>query len=127
MDVMTYMEGKTFYNSGNGLEIEYGYVSAYGTYGIKVTNKNGGKFYYIDVKISTYGGYADLYGMDPDNGNNFGFRLYKGKLIVGRGEAGETTFYLRWFLTTINTYKTHLLNGGFFYLFIHIALFVLIH
>jgi hypothetical protein len=33
--------------------------------------------------------------MSAENGSNFGFRLYNGKLIVGRGEAGETTFYLK--------------------------------
>jgi hypothetical protein len=94
-DVVTFMDGKTFYNSDNGLEIEYGYISSYNTYGIKVKNKDGGKFNFINVEITTYGSFADLYGMSADNGSNFGFRLYKTKLIVGRGEEGEKTFYLK--------------------------------
>jgi hypothetical protein len=94
-NVINYMDGKKFYNSDNGLEIEYGYISSYNTYGIKVKNKNGAKFYYINVEITAYGSFADLYGMSAEDGSNFGFRLYNGKLIVGRGEAGETTFYLK--------------------------------
>jgi hypothetical protein len=94
-NVITYMDGKTFNNSDNGLDIEYGYISDYNTYGIIVTNKNGGVFYFINVEITTYGSYADLYGMSAEDGSNFGFRLYKGKLIVGSGESGEQTFYLK--------------------------------
>lgn len=93
--VISYLDGKSFYNSANGLTIEYGYISSYNTYGIKVKNKDGGKFYFINVEITTYGAYADLYGMSADNGSNFGFRLYKGKLIVGKGESGEQVFYLK--------------------------------
>jgi hypothetical protein len=93
--VTAYMEGKRFYNSTNGLEIEYGYISSYNTYGIIIKNSAGSKFYYINVTISAYGSFADLYGMNVDDGGNFGFRLYQGKLVVGRGEPGEQTFYLR--------------------------------
>lgn len=94
-NVISYMDGKTFYNEDSGLELEYGYISSYNTYGIKVKNKNGVRFYFINVEITTYGTYADLYGMSAEDGGNFGFRLYKGKLIVGRGETGEQTFYLK--------------------------------
>ncbi len=94
-NVVSYMDGKSFYNSDNGLTIQYGYISSYNTYGIKVKNKDGGKFYFINVEITTYGSFADLYGMSAENGNNFGFRLYKGKLVVGRGEPGEQIFYLQ--------------------------------
>lgn len=94
-NVVSYMDGKSFYNSDNGLTIEYGYISSYNTYGIIVKNRDGGKFYFINVEISTYGSFADLYGMNAESGSNFGFRLYKGKLVVGRGESGEQTFYLK--------------------------------
>ncbi|MFM7078997.1 MAG: hypothetical protein ACKOYC_04300 [Bacteroidota bacterium] len=94
-DVMVYMDGKSFFNSENGLTIEYGNIYRYNTYGIKITNKYGNVFYYINVNIDTYGSFADLYGMSPDDGTNFGFRLYRGKLVVGRGEPGEQTFYLK--------------------------------
>jgi hypothetical protein len=94
-NVISYMDGKSFYSSDNGLTIEYGYIPSYNTYGIKVKNKDGGKFYFINVKITTYGSFADLYGMSAENGSNFGFRLYSGKLVVGRGEPGEQTFYLQ--------------------------------
>lgn len=93
-DVMLYMDGKSFYNSENGLTIAYGNIYKYNTYGIKITNKYGNVFYYINVNIDTYGSFADLYGMSPDDGTNFGFRLYKGRLVVGKGEPGEQTFYL---------------------------------
>ena len=93
--VISYMDGKTFYNTENGLEIEYGYISSYNTYGIKVKNKNGAKFYFINVNIDTYGSYADLYGMSAENGSNFGFRLFRSKLVVGYGEENESTYYLK--------------------------------
>ncbi len=94
-DVVAYMDGSSFYNSSNGLTIEYGYISSYNTYGIKVTNKEGGRFYFINVEVTTSydGSYADLYGMSAETGSNFGFRLFKGKLIVGYGEDGAQTFY----------------------------------
>ena len=94
-DAITYMDGKTFQNNENGLEIQYGYISSYNTYGIKVSNKNGAKFFYINCSIDTNGSYADIFGMSAEDGTNFGFRLYKSKLIVGRGETGEVTFYLK--------------------------------
>jgi hypothetical protein len=94
-DVITFMDGKTFFNSDNGLEIEYGYISSYNTYGIKVLNKNGARFYFINVNITCYGSSADLFGMSEEDGGNFGFRLYKNKLVVGKGEPGEQTFYLK--------------------------------
>jgi hypothetical protein len=94
-DVISYMDGKRFYNESSGLEIEYGYISSYNTYGIKVKNNSGEKFYFINVEISTSydGRYADLYGMSAETGSNFGFRLFKGKLVVGYGESGAQTFY----------------------------------
>jgi hypothetical protein len=94
-NVMQYMEGKTFYNSDTGIELEYGYISSGNTYGIIFRNKNGAEFYFINVEITTYGSYADLYGMSINDGRNFGFRLYKGKLVVGKGEPEEMTFYLK--------------------------------
>jgi hypothetical protein len=94
-EVISYMDSKTFYNSDNGLEISYGYISIYNTYGIKVLNMNGAKFYFINVEISAYGNSADLFGMSPDDGSNFGFRLFKGKLIVGYGEEGQSSYFLK--------------------------------
>jgi hypothetical protein len=94
-DVVSFMDGKTFHNESNGMDIEYGYIASYNTYGIKVINKNGVKFYFINVDITTYGSFADLYGSSATDGSNFGFRLYKNKLIVGRGEPGEQTFVLQ--------------------------------
>lgn len=94
-NVISFMDGKTFSNSSNGLDIQYGYISSFNTYGIKVTNKYGDKYYYINCDIDTYGTYADIYGMSPNDRSNFGFRLYKAKLIVGRGELNEVVFYLK--------------------------------
>ena len=93
--VTSFMEGKVYYNSGTKLEIEYGYISSYNTYGIKVKNNYGDRFYFINVEITPYGNYADLYGMNAESGSNFGFRVYRDKLIVGLGEAGEQTYYLK--------------------------------
>jgi hypothetical protein len=95
VDVISYMEGKKFYSSSSGLELEYGYISNYNTYGIKVLNKNGARFYFINVNIDVYGSSADLYGMSPDTGSNFGFRLFRGKLVVGYGDPNAETFYLK--------------------------------
>ena len=95
VDVITYMDGKVFYDSNSGLNVEYGYISSYNTYGIKVTNKNDAIFYFINVGIDTYGSSADLFGMSPTTGDNFGFRLFRGKLVVGYDEPEEATFYLK--------------------------------
>jgi hypothetical protein len=94
-EVISYMEGKKFYNGDNGLEISYGYISEYNTYGIHVVNKNGAKFYFINVQIRPYGNSADLYGMSAEDGSNFGFRLFRGKLVVGYGESGQTSYFLK--------------------------------
>ena len=85
-DVVTYMDSKSFSNSEMGLEISFEYISEYNTYGIVVLNKFDVKFYYINVNVN-------LYGMNPEDGSNFGFRLFKEKLIVGYGEEREVTFY----------------------------------
>jgi hypothetical protein len=92
-DVVTYMDSKSFSNSEMGLEISFEYISEYNTYGIVVLNKFDVKFYYINVNVNLYGSFADLYGMNPEDGSNFGFRLFKEKLIVGYGEEREVTFY----------------------------------
>jgi hypothetical protein len=93
--VVGYMDGKTFYNSTMGMEISYGYISDYNTYGIIVKNKHGKKFHYINAEISPYGSSADLNAMSPSDGSNFGFRLFRGRLIVGYGEAEQVTFTLK--------------------------------
>ena len=95
VDVINYMDGKVFYDSNSGLNVEYGYISSYNTYGIKVTNKNDAIFHFINVGIDTYGSSADLFGMSPTTGDNFGFRLFRGKLVVGYDEPEEATFYLK--------------------------------
>jgi hypothetical protein len=95
IDVISYMEGKVFYDDERGMNIKYGYISSFGTYGITVTNKNNAVFYFINVNIDAYGSSADLYGMSPTSGNNFGFRLFRGKLIVGYGESESVTYYLK--------------------------------
>ena len=95
IDVITFMENKRFYNSDQGLEIQYGYISSYNTYGIKVKNRNGAQFYFINVDITPYGSFADFKGMSPMDGANLSFRLYRDKLIIGRGESVEVTFYLQ--------------------------------
>jgi hypothetical protein len=94
-DVRVFMDGKTFYNSDTGLEIEYGAISSYNTYGIKAKNKEGVAAYFINVDITIYGNRANLVGMNPDNGGKLGFTVYKDKLIVGPGEPQEMIFYLK--------------------------------
>lgn len=94
-EIISYMEGKVFYDDERGMNIKYGYISSYGTYGITVTNKNNAVYYFINVDINAYGNSADLYGMSPTSGNKFGFRLFKGKLIVGYGESQTVTYYLK--------------------------------
>lgn len=93
--VTSFMEGKIYYNSDTKLEIEYGYISSYNTYGIKVKNNYGDKFYFINVEITAFWNFADLYGMNAESGKNFGFRVYRDKLIIGRGEVGEQIYYMK--------------------------------
>jgi len=92
-DVVSYMDTKSFSNDEIGMTISYGYISRYNTYGIIVVNKFDITFYYINVSVDANGSFADLYGMSPEDGSNFGFRLFKGRLVVGYGEEGSITFY----------------------------------
>jgi hypothetical protein len=92
-DVRIFMQEKWFSHPDNGLKITYGYISSLNTYGIKIKNKHDAEFYYINVDIKTYGMYAILRGMSPEDGSNFSFRLYKDRAIVGYGQDGETSFY----------------------------------
>ena len=93
-EVMTFMEGKEFYNSGYGLTISYGYISRYNTYGIISTNREGARFYFINCSINAYANYADISGMSLADGSNFGFRVFSNRLVVGYGESEQVTFYL---------------------------------
>lgn len=92
-DVVSYMDKKSFNNDEIGMTISYDYISKYNTFGIIVVNKFDITFYYINVSVNTYGSFADLYGMSPEDGSNFGFRLFKGRLVVGYGEENSVTFY----------------------------------
>ena len=92
-DVITYMDGKTYFNSSSGLEISYGYVSNMNTYGIRIKNKNDAEFAFINCEITCYGRYADIYGMSPESGSNFGFRLFDGKIVIGYGEPEASTYF----------------------------------
>lgn len=93
-DVIKYMENKTFANNAMGLTISYGYISTANTYGITVKNKKGSTFYYINCSLKPLGYYCDITGMSPDNGENFGFRVFKDRLVVGYGQSQSQTFYL---------------------------------
>ncbi len=92
-DVRVFMQDKWFSNPDNGLKVTYGYISSLNTYGIKIKNKHNAEFYYINVDIKTYGMYAILKGMSPEDGSNFSFRLFKDRVVVGYGQEGETSFY----------------------------------
>jgi hypothetical protein len=95
-DVIKFMENKTYYNSETDVELEYGYISSYNTYGIKLkSNKSGRTMYFINCDIETYGSFADVSGTSTSDGSNFKFRLYKNRIIIGIGEQRQTTFYLK--------------------------------
>jgi hypothetical protein len=93
-DVINYMEDKAFYNSDVDMVIEFGVIPSLNTIGIKVKNTHGQRFYFINVKITPYSKFADLYGMGVDDGSNFGFRLYKDRLVVGDDGSEQMTFIL---------------------------------
>jgi hypothetical protein len=93
-EVIQYMEGKTFVNNEMGLKITYGYISTANTYGIAVKNNKGATFYYINCRLKPYGIFCDIFGISPENGEDFGFRLFKDKLVVGYGQPQSQTFYL---------------------------------
>jgi len=93
MDVIGYIEGRSYFNSSSGMEISFGYVSFMNTYGIKIKNKYDAEFAFINCDITCYGRYADIYGMSAETGNNFGFRLFDGKIVVGYGEPDASTYY----------------------------------
>lgn len=92
-EVIKYLDGKTFAD-GSGMTISYGFISSINTYGITITNKMGNKFIFFNCVIKPRGSYCDIYGMSPTNGENFGFRAFKDRLVVGNGQAQSRTFYL---------------------------------
>lgn len=93
-DVITFMENKTYYNSETDVELEFGYISSYNTYGIKLkSNKSERTMYFINCDITAYGSFADVSGTSTSDGSNFKFRLCKTKIIVGVGEQRQATFY----------------------------------
>ena len=95
-DVIAYMKDKTFVNYDLGIELEYGYISQYNTYGITLKNiKNGNKVYYFNCNIKAYGSFADISGMSVTDNSNFSFRLYKNRIIVGVREEKQAIFYLK--------------------------------
>ncbi len=94
--VIKFMEDKTFYNADMDIELEFGLISSYNTYGIKLkSKKSGNTMYFINCDIKTYGSFADISGMSPTDGSNFKFRLYKTMIVVGVGEQKQSTFYLK--------------------------------
>jgi len=95
-DVITFMKDKTFINSELGVELQYGYISEYNTYGITLKGiKSGSKLYYFNCDIKAYGSFANISGISVTDGSIFRFRLYKNKIIVGIGEEKQATFYLK--------------------------------
>ncbi len=95
-NVMTFMKDKTFINSELGVELQYGYISEYNTYGITLKGiKSGSKLYYFNCDIKAYGSFANISGISVTDGSIFRFRLYKNKIIVGSGEEKQATFYLK--------------------------------
>ena len=92
-EVIKYLDGKTFADN-TGMTISYGYISSINTYGITITNPKGNKFIYFNCDIKPRGSFCDINGMSPTNGENFGFRVFKDRLVVGYGEEQSRTFYL---------------------------------
>jgi hypothetical protein len=90
-----FLDGKKFYNSELNMNVQYGAISIFNTYGITVENKNGVKYYFINCQIDCYDEFADIYGINPNDGSDFGFRVYSNKLIVGKGEEEKIIFYLK--------------------------------
>ncbi len=95
-DVIKFMENKTYYNSDMETELEFGYISSYNTYGIKLkSNRSGRSMYFINCDINAYGSFADVSGTSSSDGSNFKFRLYKDRIVIGVGEERQATFYLK--------------------------------
>ena len=92
-EVIKYLDGKTFADN-TGMKISYGYISSINTIGITITNKQGNKFIYFNCDIKPRGAYCDIKGMSPTNGENFGFRVFKDRLVVGYGQEQSSVFYL---------------------------------
>jgi hypothetical protein len=67
-DVIAYMDGRAFYNSENGLNIELQYLPTYNTYGLVLTNGHDNTTYLINVKVSCYGAFADISAERIDDG-----------------------------------------------------------
>ena len=90
-EVIKYLDGKTFADN-TGMTISYGYISSINTYGITITNKQGNKFIYFNCDLKPRGSYCDINGMSPTNGENFGFRAFKDRLVVGKDKSRAERF-----------------------------------
>jgi hypothetical protein len=91
-DVINFMENKTYYNSELNISLEFEYVSNYNTYGIILKSiRSGQKNYYINCDINSYGSFADVAGISPNDGSDFKFRLYTNRIVVGIGERKQYT------------------------------------
>jgi hypothetical protein len=95
-DVITFMKDKTYINSDMGIELQYGYISEYNTYGITLKGiKSGSKIYYFNCTVKVYGSFADISGISVTDGSNFRIRLYRNRIVVGAGEEQQAIFYLK--------------------------------
>lgn len=92
-DVISFMENKTFYSSEKNLDIKFGFINSYGTYGITLKSYvSGREMKFINIQVDGRGGFADVSGINPNDGNNFTIRIYNSnKVIVG--DAYNSTVY----------------------------------
>jgi hypothetical protein len=92
-NIIQYLDGKNFAD-GSGMTISYSYISSINTYGTTINNRQGAKFIYFNCGIKPRGSYCDIYGISSSNGENFEFKAFKDRLVVGYGKAMSRTFYL---------------------------------
>lgn len=92
-DVISFMENKTFYSSEKNLDIKFGFIDSYGTYGISLKSYiSGREMKFINIQVDGRGSFADVSGINPNDGSKFTIRIYNSNKVVV-GDAYNSNVY----------------------------------
>ncbi len=95
-DVISFMENKTFYSSEKNLDIKFGFIDSYGTYGISLKSYiSGREMKFINIQVDGRGSFADVTGSNPIDGNNFTIRIYNSNKVVVGDSYNSNVYYLK--------------------------------
>ena len=95
--IESFVEGRKYKNEDTGLQIQYGYISPYNTYGITFTNSYYNKFYFINCTKDVS---SDQQSMiltscfNPNDGSGVGTVYVYPRRIVVQASDGRLVYDL---------------------------------